>query len=113
VSLEEAALSGIVGAGAKKLLDTLDPTPKHGDKRAAQAIRDRLDVADAQTLLLKAELRCALLQEAKELLPEAVRQAKPHKRGKHHNPGSPALLRLISSMVFRNIQADRARTTKK
>lgn len=107
MSLEESAVAGIAGAGAKAIIEAVLDTPAKPSKRAAQAIRDRLDVADAQTLLLKAELRCKLLQEAQELLPEAIRQAKPHKRGKHHNPGSPALLRLISSMVFRNIQADR------
>lgn len=69
---------------------------------AADAIRDRLDVANAETLLLKAELRCKLLQEAQELLPEAIRQAKA--KGKHR--GSPALLRLISGMVFRNTRVD-------
>ncbi len=67
----------------------------------AKQIRERLDVLEAERLILTIELRSELLRAAKELLPEAIRQAHPvrgRKKGERPRPGSPALLRLIARL---------------
>jgi len=51
------------------------------------------------------EIRNALVQEGKRLLPAAIRQA----RGSRKKPGSPALLRLITRLAMRPTQIDRPR----
>src|SRR6266568_2875 len=56
---------------------------------SAEAIRARLDVLEAQRMVSTVQLRTALIQEAKRLLPAAIRQA----RGSRKKPGAPALLR--------------------
>ena len=66
----------------------------------AKNLRDRLDVLEAERLVITIELRNALLREAKKLLPAAIRQAK----GKRP---SPALLRLIARLAMRPTQIDR------
>ena len=81
--------------------------------KEADKIRERLDVLEAERLILTIELRSELLRAAKELLPEAIRQAKPQttlnmrtgKSTKH--AGSPALLRLISRLAMRNVQIEK------
>ena len=70
-------------------------------------IADRLAVLDAERLILTVELRNALLTAATDLLPEALRQAKPQGRGKSRRPGSPALLRLIARLAMRDVRVDR------
>ena len=66
-------------------------------------LRERLDILEAQRLVLTIELRGALLREAKKLLPQAIRQAK----GNGKRPGSPALLRLIARLAMRNTQIEK------
>ena len=79
----------------------------------AKEIRERLDVLEAERLVLTIELRCELIRAAKELLPEAIRQAKPRERlnlttgKKSTQPGSPALLRLIARLAMRNTQIEK------
>ena len=63
----------------------------------AERIQERLDVLEAERLILTIEVRNALLREAKRLLPAAVKQAK----GRAGKPGSAALLRLIARIVMR------------
>jgi len=72
---------------------------------SADSIRARLDILEAQRLVSTVQLRNALIQEAKRLLPAAIRQA----RGSRKNPGSPALLRLIARLAMRPTQIDRPR----
>ena len=58
------------------------------------------------------KLRAALIKAAAELLPEAIRQAKPRRRSKKNpspKPGSPALLRLIARLAMRPAQIDKPR----
>jgi hypothetical protein len=97
MSLEETILGGVVAGATKKILDAA--TPKKGK---ARLLRDRLDVLEAERLVLTIEVRNALLREAKKLLPAAIKQA----RGDGKKPGSPALLRLISRMVIRNVNIE-------
>lgn len=73
----------------------------------ATELHDRLDVLEAERLVATIELRTALLHEAQRLLPEAIRQAKPHGKGTRKRPGSPALLRLIARLAMRPTQIDR------
>jgi hypothetical protein len=76
---------------------------------AAADIRDRLTKLEAERMILTTELRNALMRAAVSLLPEAIRQAKPHpKRGTHPaKPGSPALLRLIARLAMRPMQIEK------
>jgi hypothetical protein len=76
-------------------------------KAAAQQIHERLDQLEAERLILTIELRCELLRAAKQLLPEALRQAQPRGQGKARRAGSPALLRLISRLAMRRIDVER------
>lgn len=81
--------------------------------KEADKIRERLDVLEAERLILTIELRSELLRAAKALLPEAIRQAKPRESfnlttgKKSRQPGSPALLRLISRLAMRNVQIEK------
>jgi len=80
----------------------------------AKELSGRLDQLEAERLVLTIELRCELLRVAKQLLPEAIEQAKPKKStrlnmrtGKTkdtYKPGSPALLRLITRLAMRPVQ---------
>jgi hypothetical protein len=74
----------------------------------AEQLRDRLDVLEAERLVLTIELRNELLKAAKALMPEAIAQARgqaPSSR-KPGRPGNPALLRLISRMAMRNVHLE-------
>jgi hypothetical protein len=75
----------------------------------ATDLKARLDQLEAERAILTIELRNSLLCAANELLPEAIRQAKPQpKKGKRPaRPGSPALLRLISRLAMRPIQIEK------
>ncbi len=75
----------------------------------ADEIRARLEILDAQSLVLTIELRNKLLQVAHDLLPTAVAQAQPQKAAPGHpaKAGSPALLRLITRLAMRNIDLHR------
>ena len=78
----------------------------------ADKIRERLDILEAERLILTVELRTEILRAAKALLPEALRQARPQpgrrSRGRWTpaRPGSPALLRLITRLAMRPTQID-------
>jgi hypothetical protein len=101
MSLEETLIGAAVTAGVHKLMESA-PKPT---KQKAQQLRDRIDVLEAERLVLTIELRSALMREAKKLLPAAIRQARgdPKKR----RPGSPALLRLIARLAMRDTRIDR------
>ncbi len=73
----------------------------------AKQIRERLDVLEAERLIITIELRTELLRAAKQLLPEALRQARPAGAGKNRRPGSPALLRLIARLAMRSTQIEK------
>jgi anti-sigma factor RsiW len=77
----------------------------------ADKLNARLDQFEAERLILTIELRNALVRAAKDLLPEAIRQAKPKRaRGKSAaRPASPALLRLISRLAMRRIEIEPSR----
>ncbi|HXN50377.1 MAG TPA: hypothetical protein VN943_00470 [Candidatus Acidoferrum sp.] len=98
MTLEETIIGSAVSAVAQKLLDQ----PSRS-RAKAKALRERLDILEAQRLVLTIELRSALLSEAKKLLPQAIRQA----RGVKGKPGSPALLRLIARLAMRNTQIEK------
>jgi len=73
-------------------------------------IVEAMKAAEADRLCTTIELRNALVRAAKELLPTAIRQAKPttYKRGKLTvtRPGSPALLRLISRIAMKPVRLE-------
>jgi hypothetical protein len=71
------------------------------------AVVDRLELLEAQRMIHTIELRTALVQELRELLPEAIRQAKPEGQGKNKRPGNASLLRLISRVAMRDVRVDR------
>ncbi len=71
----------------------------------ASKIGDRLDILEAERLILTIELRNELLRQAKKMLPAALRQAK----GARGKPGSPALLRLIARLAMRSTQIEKPR----
>ena len=75
----------------------------------AEKIRESLDILEAERLVLTIELRNELIRAARQLLPEAIRQAKPQPRRGKRPPrtGSPALLRLISRLAMRPHNIDR------
>ncbi len=77
----------------------------------ATEIKSRLDVLKAERAILTIELRNAVTRAAHDLLPEAIRQARPgRKRGKAKaRPASPALLRLIARLASRPLKLDRPR----
>jgi len=110
VSLEETIIGGAVTAVAAKLLEE---RPK--GKKRAQELRERLDILEAERLILTIELRSALMRAAKKLLPQAIRQATGQvatagHKGRKRQPGrapSPALLRLIARLAMRNTQIER------
>jgi hypothetical protein len=66
-------------------------------------LQDELDILEAERLVATVRLRSELIKAATELLPEAIRQAKP--RGKQ--PGSPALLRLIVRLAMRDVRIEK------
>jgi len=72
----------------------------------AENLKEELATLEAERTILTIRLRNALIKEATELLPEAVRQSKPAGKGKKRRPGSPALLRLISRLAMRPIQLE-------
>jgi len=87
----------------------------------AKEMQDRLDVLEAERLVLTIELRNALIRAAKKLLPRAIAQATgsagkrvspkgPKERGGPREPRvppSPALLRLIARLAMRDTRIDR------
>ncbi|HXA82132.1 MAG TPA: hypothetical protein VNY56_03440 [Methylomirabilota bacterium] len=79
----------------------------------AAELKEKIDQLEAERLILTIELRTELLRAAKDLLPEAIRQAKPREKlnlttgKKSSGPGSPALLRLITRLAMRNIQIEK------
>ena len=81
--------------------------------KKADQLKDRMAILEAERLILTIELRNELTRAARELLPEAIRQAKPQRaRGRRANrkparPGSPALLRLISRLAMRPMQIEK------
>jgi len=108
MTLAENIIGSAVEAGVRKLLED---KPRSNGKKKAQELRDRLDVLEAERLVLTVELRNALMREAKKLLPQAIRQAKgtPAGKGQRYRQGSPALLRLIARLAMRPTQIDRPR----
>jgi len=108
-SIKEAAIGGAVGGVVKAVAD-LVTKPK-----SARDIKDRLDVLEAERMILTIEVRNELLREMKALLPEAIRQAKGKvvtvtrngKKHKERRPGSSALLRLISRTAMRNVTIEK------
>lgn len=101
-SLEETVIGTAVASAAKAITETI-LDERGSSKKKAQQLRDRLDVLEAERMMLTIELRSALLREAKKLLPQAIRQAK----GAKGKPGSPALLRLIARLAMRNTQIEK------
>ena len=69
----------------------------------AKELRSRLDILEAERLVLTVELRNALIREAQRLLPQAIRQSK----GTARRPGSPALLRLIARLAMRSVHLEK------
>ena len=71
-------------------------------------LQERLDVLEAERLVITIELRNALIRAASELLPEALRQAQgqPARGKRGPRAGSPALLRLITRLAMRPTQID-------
>ncbi|MGB7435538.1 MAG: hypothetical protein WBR26_00490 [Candidatus Acidiferrum sp.] len=74
----------------------------------ADKLKSRLDQLEAERAILTIELRNELTRAAKQLLPEAIRQAKPGRarKGKTRH-ASPALLRLIARLAMRPINLDK------
>ena len=79
------------------------------EKSRATAVTEALEVLEAERMVETVKLRSALVKAAAELLPEAIRQAKPQGTGKGARPGSPALLRLIARLAMRPAQIDKPR----
>jgi hypothetical protein len=63
-------------------------------------LEERLQLLDAERLVLTVELRCELMRQAKKLLPAAIAQARAKK-------GSPALLRIITRLAMRPANIER------
>jgi hypothetical protein len=105
MTIEESIVGAAVSSVTKALLSE---SPNKNGKKKAQELRDRLDILEAERLVLTVELRKALMVEAKKLLPEAIRQAKatPAAKGQPYRPPSPALLRLISRLAMRDVRID-------
>ncbi len=72
----------------------------------AADIRDRLDVLEAERLVLTIELRNDLVRAARRLLPRAIAQAEGRGRGKNA-VRSPALLRLIARLAMRDVRLEK------
>lgn len=100
MSIEESLVGAAAGEVAKRIIDAA--TQKSASKKKAASLLESVEALEAERLVLTIEVRCALLRECKKLLPAAIRQAK----GKGNKPGSPALLRLISRLVFRNVNLE-------
>jgi hypothetical protein len=109
MTIEESIVGAAVSTVAKALLSD---APKSPSKKKAQDLRDRLDVLEAERLVLTVELRNALMREAKKLLPQAIRQARGTpasghgRKARRGRPGSPALLRLIARLAMRDVRID-------
>ena len=80
-----------------------------------KTLHEQILDAESDRLVSTVELRHALIEAAKELLPEAVRQAKPQqhrvrdRNGKlrvRRSNGSPALLRLIARIAMRPVRIE-------
>jgi hypothetical protein len=87
----------------------LRPSVRTNEPTAAE-LKAELDRLEAERVILTIELRNELVRAAKQLLPEALRQARQgRQRGKKQgrNP-NPALLRLISRLAMRPIHLDRS-----
>ena len=84
------------------------PTVRASEPTAVR-LKAELDRLEAERAILTIELRNELVRAAKQLLPEAIRQARPgRRRGKKQGRNSnPALLRLISRLAMRPIHIDR------
>jgi hypothetical protein len=66
-----------------------------------------IEALEAERVVETVQLRSELVKAARELLPEAIKQAKPHGEGKHRTPGNASLLRLISRIAMRDVRIDR------
>ena len=73
----------------------------------AKELKERLDILEAERLVLTIELRNELIRAARKLLPQAIRQAKGEGEGKDRRTPSPSLLRLIARLAMRNTQIER------
>lgn len=85
------------------------PTVRASEPQTAAQLKAELDRLEAERAILTIELRNELVRAAKQLLPEAIRQARPGRRRNKkqgRNP-NPALLRLISRLAMRPIHIDR------
>jgi len=108
-SIEDTAISGAAGGVVKALAGAVTK-PK-----TAREMQERLDVLEAERMVLTIEVRNELLREMKALLPEAIRQAKGKvvtvirngKKHKERRPGSSGLLRLISRTAMRNVTIEK------
>ena len=81
----------------------------------ADELKAKLDLLEAERMVITVELRTELLRAAQELLPLAISQAKPTaatKKNPTGRPGSPALLRLITRLAMRPLEIDRKQTRK-
>jgi len=106
--LEDTAFASIAGAATSAIADGIAKrVQKHQRKRTADEIRDELDILEAERLVATVRLRTALIHAAADLLPEALKQARPSGQGKGRRPGSPALLRLIARLAMRDVRIDR------
>lgn len=79
------------------------------EPQTAAQLKAKLDRLEAERAILTIELRNELVRAAKQLLPEAVRRARPgRRRGKRQGRNrNPALLRPISRLAMRPIHIDR------
>lgn len=94
-------------------------TPKKGvppnEENPGLELHRELLAKESLRLVRTIDLRSELLAAAIELLPEAIRQAKPHvqriggrgrKRRVIRKPGSPALLRLIARIAMKPVRIE-------
>ncbi len=77
-------------------------------------LKEAIQVLEAERALETVKLRNALVKQCTALLPEAIRQAKPHAGRKRKDgtrtparPGSAALLRLIARVAMRPAQIEK------
>ena len=85
--------------------------PKPDATKRALELRQRLEILEAERMILTIQLRNELLRRANELLPLAVAQAQGKrldgKKTRADRPGSPALLRWVSRMAMKDVRIDR------
>ena len=76
-------------------------------------LAESLEALEAERIALQVQLRGELIQAARDLLPQAITQArglaKPCKECGWTGNSSPALLRLISRLGMRDAAIDKAR----